>query len=67
MNPNKAFDYAYAGLLVACTSDLKTIYSNLAGNCNLFENYYDLVEKLKYFFVNIEEVYKLRIKSFNFA
>ena len=67
MNPNKAFDYAYAGLLVACTSDLKTIYSNLGGNCILFEDYDDLVEKLKYFSVNTEEVYKLRIKSFNYA
>ena len=49
MNPNKAFDYAYAGLLVVCTSDLKTIYSNLDGNCILFEDYDDLVQKLKYF------------------
>ena len=67
MNPNKAFDYAYAGLLVACTSDLKTIYSNLDGNCILFEDYDDLVLKLKYFSDNIEELYKLRIKSFNYA
>jgi glycosyltransferase involved in cell wall biosynthesis len=67
MNPNKAFDYAYAGLLVTCTSDLKTIYSNLDGNCMLFEDYNDLVQKLKYFHDNIEELYKLRVKSFNFA
>ena len=67
MNPNKSFDYAYAGLLVACTSDLKTIYSNLGGNCILFEDYEDLVQKLKYFYDNIEELYKLRVKSFNFA
>ena len=48
-------------------SDLKTIYSNLGGNCILFEDYDDLVQKLKYFSVNIEELYKLRIKSFNYA
>ena len=65
--PNKSFDYAYAGLLVACTSDLKTIYSNLGGNCILFEDYEDLVQKLKYIHDNIEELYKLQVKSFNFA
>jgi glycosyltransferase involved in cell wall biosynthesis len=67
MNPNKAFDYACAGLLVACTSDLTTIYSNLGRNCILFEDYVDLIQKLKYFSDNTEELYELRIKSFNFA
>ena len=67
VNPNKTYDYAHAGLLVICTSDLKTIYSNLAGNCILIDNYNDLVQKLQYFSDNIEELNKLRIKSFNFA
>ena len=67
VNPNKTFDYVHAGLLVICTSDLTTIYSKLGGNCILFEDYDDLVQKLKYFSENIEELYKLRIKSFNFA
>jgi glycosyltransferase involved in cell wall biosynthesis len=67
LDPNKAYDYAYAGLLVICTSDLKTIYSNLGGNCILIDDYNDLVQKLRYFSKNIEELNKLRIKSFNFA
>ena len=67
MNPNKTSDYAHSGLLVMCTSDLSTISSLLGGNCVLFNDYTDLVQKLEYFSNNIEELNKLRIKSFNFA
>ena len=67
VNPNKTFEYVHAGLLVICTADLKTIYSNLGGNCILVEDYNDLVQKLEYFSENIEELNKLRLKSFNFA
>ena len=67
VNPNKTSDYAHSGLLVMCTSDLSTISSLLGGNCVLFNDYTDLVQKLEYFSNNIEELNKLRIKSFNFA
>lgn len=67
MNPNKAYDYAYAGLLIICTSDLETIYATLGGNCVLFDDYADLVNKLKYFNDNKEELNKLRFKSYNYA
>lgn len=67
MNPNKAYDYAYAGLLVVCTSDLETIYSTLGGHCVLFDDDEDLIKKLKYLYENNEELNKLRLKSFNFA
>jgi glycosyltransferase involved in cell wall biosynthesis len=67
VNPNKTYDYAHAGLLVVCMSDLKTIYSSLGGNAILVDDYDDLVQKLKYFSENLEELYKLRVKSFNFA
>jgi glycosyltransferase involved in cell wall biosynthesis len=67
VNPNKTYEYVHAGLLVMCTSDLTTISSLLKGNCILFDDYNDLVQKLKYFSNNIEELNKLRIKSFNFA
>jgi glycosyltransferase involved in cell wall biosynthesis len=67
VNPNKTYEYVHAGLLVMCTSDLTTISSILKGNCILFDDYNDLVQKLKYFSNNIEELNKLRIKSFNFA
>jgi glycosyltransferase involved in cell wall biosynthesis len=67
VNPNKTYDYVHSGLLVVCISDLKTIYSSLGGNCILVDDYDDLVQKLKYFSENIEELNKRRIKSFNFA
>ena len=67
VNPNKTYDYVHSGLLVICTSDLKTIYSTLGGNCILIDDYDDLVQKLKYFSDNLEELYKKRIKSINFA
>jgi glycosyltransferase involved in cell wall biosynthesis len=46
---------------------LKTINSTLGGNCILIDDYNDLVQKLKYFSDNLEELYKKRIKSINFA
>ena len=67
VNPNKTSDYAHSGLLVMCTSDLSSISSLLGGNCILFNDYGDLVQKLEYFSENIEELNKLRFKSFNFA
>jgi glycosyltransferase involved in cell wall biosynthesis len=67
VNPNKTSDYAHSGLLVMCTSDLSTISSLLGENCILFNDYDELVQKLKYFSHNIDELNKLRIKSFNFA
>lgn len=48
-----------------CMSDL-TIYSTLRGNYILIDDYDDLVQKLKCF-SDLEELYKRRINSFNFA
>jgi glycosyltransferase involved in cell wall biosynthesis len=67
VSPNKTSDYAHSGLLVMCISDLSSISSLLGGNCILFNDYGDLVQKLEYFSENIGEVNKLRLKSFNFA
>ena len=47
--------------------DLKNYISNLDGNCILIVDYNNLVRKFKYFSESIEELYKLRIKSFKFA
>jgi glycosyltransferase involved in cell wall biosynthesis len=67
VNPNKTYDYVHAGLLVICISDLRTIYSSLGGNCILVEDYNELAQTLKYLATNIEELNKMRLKSFNFA
>jgi len=67
VNPNKAYEYAHAGLFVMCTSSFKTLIATLGNNCCAFENYDDLISKLKYFKDNMEEVFNNRIATFEFA
>lgn len=47
-------------------SDLN-IDSTIRCNCILIYDYDDLVQKLKYFSENLEEIYKRKINFFNFA
>ncbi|MDN5868337.1 MAG: hypothetical protein L0H55_13200, partial [Candidatus Nitrosocosmicus sp.] len=44
-SPNKAYEYAHAGLLVMCTDSFSTIRATLKENCVTFENYDDMVSK----------------------
>jgi glycosyltransferase involved in cell wall biosynthesis len=67
LNPNKAYEYAHAGLFVMLTSDLTSVVHTLEENCLTFEDYEDLALKLQYFKSNIEELYKKRIDTFNHA
>lgn len=67
LNPNKAYEYAHAGLLVMLTSDLKSVIGTLGENCLPFDDYDDLASKLEYFKSNSDELYEKRLKSFNFA
>lgn len=67
LNPNKDYEYAYAGLLFRSTTHLKTLYSNLSENCILITEYNHWFQKLKYFPENIDEFNALGIKSLNFA
>lgn len=67
LNPNKAYEYAHAGLFVMLTSDLTSVIHTLEGNCLTFENYEDLALKLQYFKTNMEELYKKRVDIFNYA
>ena len=64
---NKAYEYAHAGLYVMCTSSFGPIIESFEGNCAVFENYNDLALQLKYYRDNLEELYKKRLKSFEFA
>ncbi len=66
-SPNKAYEYAHAGLLVMCTDSFSTIRSTLKENCVTFENYDDMVSKLLYFKNNMGELYQKRINIFEFA
>ena len=67
LNPNKAYEYAHAGLFVMLTSDLKSVANTLEDNCLTFEDYDDLASKLEYFRSNTDELYEKRLKIFNYA
>lgn len=67
LNPNKAYEYAHAGLFVMVTSDLTSVINTLKDNCLTFDDYNDLTSKLEYFKTNMDELYKKRLKVFNYA
>lgn len=67
VSPNKAYEYAHAGLFVGVTSDMVPVIKNLGENCMTFEDYDDLESKLRYFSQNLEELHHKRIKIFKFA
>jgi glycosyltransferase involved in cell wall biosynthesis len=67
LNPNKAYEYAHAGLFVMPTFDMDSVITTLGHNCLPFQDYDDLASKLQYFKSNIDELYEKRLKIFNFA
>ena len=67
LNPNKAYEYAHAGLYVMCTSSLTTIRESLKDNCSTFEDYETLVPQLEYFKGNPDVLYNKRLRIFEFA
>jgi glycosyltransferase involved in cell wall biosynthesis len=67
MSPNKAYEYAFAGLFVMCTSSIKPVAQTLGRNCITFEDYIDMASQLQYFKDNLEELYKNRVRIFDFA
>jgi glycosyltransferase involved in cell wall biosynthesis len=67
ISPNKAYEYAHAGLFVMCTSSLVTICDILKENCAVFDDYDEMVLQLEYFKNNLEELYNKRLKIFRFA
>jgi hypothetical protein len=67
MNPNKAYEYAHAGLLILSTNSLKPIFDELKDNVVGFEDYDEMIHQLKYFKTKQEEVFSKRLKTFEFA
>jgi glycosyltransferase involved in cell wall biosynthesis len=67
LSPNKAYEYAHAGLYVMCTSSLTTIRETLKDNCSTFEDYETLIPQLEYFKSNPDILYNKRVKIFEFA
>jgi hypothetical protein len=67
LNPNKAYEYAHAGLFVMVTSDLTSVLQTLGDNCLTFEDYDDLALKLQHLKSNMDELYRKRLNLFNYA
>ena len=67
VSPNKAYEYAHAGLFIICTSSLKTVQETLKNNCSTFEGYDDMASELEYYKHNMKELYYKRLKVFEFA
>ena len=67
ISPNKAYEYAHAGLFVMCTSSLVTISNVLEENCVTFDSYDEMASQLDYFRNNPEELYNKRLSIFRFA
>lgn len=66
-NPNKPYEYAHAGLLVICNSIFDEVLKSLRDNCMTFCSYEDLVDTLVGLGDNMEDTYKRRVKTFEFA
>ena len=67
INPNKAYEYAHAGLLVMCTNSFKEIKSVLKEHCVTFDDYEEMKEELLYFKNNMDELYYKRLNLFEYA
>ena len=67
ISPNKAYEYAHAGLVVLSTSGFEPIKAILGRHCITFEDYEDMASKLKYFKENLDELYERRLQIFDFA
>jgi glycosyltransferase involved in cell wall biosynthesis len=67
VSPNKAYEYAHAGLAIVCTFSFAVIKEILGEHCITFEDYEDMASKLKYLKENLDELYKRRLRVFEFA
>lgn len=67
VSPNKAYEYAHAGLFVMCTDSFRAVLETLKGNCATFEDYSSLTSQLEFFQKNPGVLYEKRIKLFEFA
>jgi glycosyl transferase family 4 len=67
LNPNKAYEYAHAGLFVICTSTITPVIETLKENCATFEDYADLGSQMEYYQENLTLLHNKRLKLFKFA
>jgi len=66
-SPNKAFHYAHAKLAVILPESMKPVVNILRNNCITFGSFKELVELLKYYKENINEVIEIGIKTAEYA
>ncbi|VFJ15007.1 glycosyltransferase [Candidatus Nitrosocosmicus franklandus] len=66
-SPNKAFEYAHAGLIVLSTNSLQPIFDSLQDNVVGFDDYVDMVDKVKNLLSDLEQVFVKRLKTYEFA
>lgn len=62
-NPNKPYEYAHAGLAVACTSSILPVIESLQDCCIKFDDYADLMNKLDQLQQHPEELHNLRTRT----
>jgi len=67
ISPNKAYEYAHAGLVVLCTSSLVPIKNTLRDYCITFEDYEDMILQLRDCRNNMEKNYEMRLGVYQFA
>jgi glycosyltransferase involved in cell wall biosynthesis len=67
ISPNKAYEYAHAGLLVMNTSALRPISETMEGYGLSYENNEGLKDVLRYLSHNVEELYAKRLKLYKHA
>jgi glycosyltransferase involved in cell wall biosynthesis len=67
ISPNKAYEYAHAGLAVLTSSGFEPVKQILKEHCITFDDYEGMASKLMYFKENLDELYKRRLKIFDYA
>ena len=67
ISPNKAYEYAHAGLFVISSNGFIPVFETLQDNCLAFTDYADLQTKLRYLLGDMEELYHKRVKTYEFA
>jgi glycosyltransferase involved in cell wall biosynthesis len=66
-SPNKAFQYAHAGLAVILPKSMEPVISILKDNCIVFNSFKELTEILKYYKENVSEIVEIGIKTAEYA
>jgi len=67
ISPNKAYEYAHAGLAVLTSSGFEPVKQILKEHCITFDDYEGMATKLMYFKENLDELYKRRLQIFEYA